>query len=52
MKSFEERRTDYFQKLRKFSEVIMKLSKEKNQISSFFTAIKNFATKTLKNSSN
>lgn len=29
MKSFEERRTDYFQKLRKFSEVIMKLSQKK-----------------------
>lgn len=29
MKSFEERRTDYFQKLRKFSEVTMKLSQEK-----------------------
>lgn len=29
MKSFEERRTDYLQKLRKYSEVIMKLSQEK-----------------------
>ena len=29
MKSFEERRTNYFQKLRKFSEVTMKLSQEK-----------------------
>ena len=29
MKSFEERRTDYFQKLRKYSEVIMKLSHRK-----------------------
>ena len=31
---------------------VCEIKQRKNQISSFFTAIKNFATKTLKNSSN